>query len=112
MASSEDAGGSSLATYVLKRWAWGHMSIPEMQRICDHAQKDIEACGGTPPTALTRLAGLGDRGRLPRNMYRDLQRFLCPSDFTVETFSVDMGRDHPEELAVLWPHATCQQEVL
>ena len=69
---------SELALLLLRRWAWGHLSLPQLQSTAAAAERDFAAAGAEAPAALAMMAALGTRGEHPNNM-------LFPS--TEATFS-------------------------
>ena len=61
---------SKLANVLLRRWAWGSLSLPQLQDTAAAAERDFQNAGARPPLGLSQLAALGTRGTNPNN--------LCP----------------------------------
>ena len=74
MAESSAESKSSLADYLIERFAWGYYSAVEVQRLAALTVADFERMGARPPQKLEQLAGLGAAGTWTRNCHRDMMR--------------------------------------
>ena len=66
----EDAP-SQLALTLLRKWAWGRLSTPELQELAHAALKDHLL-----HPQIEKLASIGSWGLYPGNMQRDLMHYL------------------------------------
>ncbi len=71
---------SKLAPYLLRGFAWGNLSLPQVQRIAALCEEDAGA--ENTPRELRILASLGNHGRYTNNLRRDLIRQLRLPDLT------------------------------
>ena len=77
MQEAEATQLSALADYLLRRWAWGYLSLPEVQRLASLAEQDAEAAGlKRGQGLLSQLSGLGGDSHLSHNMLRT-QTWTC-----------------------------------
>ena len=84
-AAQQEESNSAVAEYLLNEFAWGRMSPQQMQSIAALAMQDVEkAVEGKLLRDLRFLSKIGNEGRHPNNMYRDVMRMvdsrynLCP----------------------------------
>ena len=63
---------SHLAELLTHKWAWGELSLQEVQRIASAANNDFEGQSCKAPKELELLANLGSKGRFPNNMHSEL----------------------------------------
>lgn len=117
-AALQEESNSAVAEYLLNEFAWGRMSPQQMQSIAALAMQDVEkAVEGKLLRDLKFLPKIGNEGRYPNNMYRDLMRMvdsrynLCP--MTTLEIPSKMG----ETMAnLLMPHElflhSCMQNTL
>ena len=77
----QDVGGSSLAEFLVRQWAWGLMSPQLVQTIALKARNDLEQARLQDRSFrdLDRLASLGSEGRHPNNCHKQLVATLGPS---------------------------------
>ena len=69
---------SSLATQLLKDWAWGRCTLQYAQQTAKNALTDLQFFDGTLPD-LAVLSGLGSSGKHSNNMHRDIMRHISSS---------------------------------
>lgn len=83
---AETSQQSCLASFLVEKWAWGHLSPQMVQQIASAAKTDMEATGQLKaPKPLDRLARLG--GGYDNMMSRDLiatAKVNLPEPFIVE----------------------------
>ena len=92
---------SSLAVFLVKQWAWGHLSSPMLQKIAFHALQD-----GAAHADLQKLARLGTSGMHQQNIHTELVRCLHEQSTTrsLSTMQVYVKQMHT--------HVRCEQHVL
>lgn len=114
-----------LPALLLRSWAWGDLSLPQVQRIADAAVADMGAAGGRPSEQLKFLASMGGAGRQSHNMqlgtrgsafalssaprcfrYRAIRRRLPQPSLQPKLIELPSISGGATSLPVLWPHAT------
>ena len=70
-AENKQTGPSQLALSLLRKWAWGKLSAPELQSLAQSAYQD-----GLRHPEIEKLASLGTWGKFAGNMQRDLMVYL------------------------------------
>ena len=73
--ANRNVSESVLCRYLHQKFAWGRMSPQQIQHIASCAMQDVEkAKGGSTFPDLEFLSKIGNEGRHPNNMHRDLMR--------------------------------------
>ena len=116
MQEAEATQPSALANYLLRRWAWGYLSLPEVQRLASLAKQDAEAAGLKPGNGLlSQLSGLGGDSHLSHNMLRT-QTLNCRVELyrissacsCMHTVHAQVSSDHETAAAVEVPTGSSQ----
>lgn len=63
---------SFLADELLAQWSWGRLSPQTLQHFASLAAKDFKKAGCEPPPRLAMLAGIGQHGKNPQHMHKEL----------------------------------------
>jgi hypothetical protein len=105
-AAQADVGSSHLVTHLLREWAWGGISAPQIQLICQAARAD-----GTRHPDIDRLANIGAAGTVPHNCHRDMSRMLATPALREQIFNTRVPMKNPtnditllRDQAMLLPH--------
>ena len=105
---AESQRASVAAEYLLKQYAWGHMSVQELQELASLVLQDMNVLKKTDEVMfpqLEALSKLGSSGLHPNNMSRDIDRYILsvhhlpPSNH----FSVPTSKGEEKSQALL-PH--------
>lgn len=75
---------SSLADYLIDRFAWGFYSATEVQRLAALVVADFKMMGTRPPEILEQLDELGSSGDCPGNCHRDLMEQIVKPKLKVD----------------------------
>jgi hypothetical protein len=83
-----------LAHELLGMWAWGALSMRQVQKIALAAYKDM----AQPGQVLSALAGLGKNGNIPGNIMRDFKnkvpaKTICEETLALITLNVAKGKN-------------------
>ena len=106
---------SHLGEYLLQQWGYNLISAPEVQRIAAAACADLQSSGGRVNEYLESIAAMGDWGKSPNNMSKQLRTFvegqmpILPVLDTKIPLHVHKGDDRGDKLldtSFLEPH-TC-----
>lgn len=71
----EVADKSSLASFLLEKWAWGVLSPQDVQQFAAAACQDFLTSGATAPADLSFMASLGTAGVHKNNMHKQLMQW-------------------------------------
>jgi hypothetical protein len=75
-AASPPRCNSALFALLVYLWSWGCLSLPFAQQIAKAACTDLDNARAPPYHDLLVLSRLGNSGKYPNNMQRDLLRHL------------------------------------
>ena len=113
----DKASRSASGEYILRQWGYNFFSACEVQRLAHVVCEDIAiaAAGGQSNKFLEELAAMGNHGKYPNNISRDLKTFVearmpvMPT--TVATIPLhvhkgDNAGDHMLESSFLEPHVS------
>eukprot|EP00435_Cladocopium_sp_Y103_P046777 s1128_g13.t1 len=97
---------SALANYLLSQYAWGNMSVQQVQQIAGLAMEDLQQTETlvTFPD-LEKLSKLGSSGVHVNNMYRDIARYIDSIGNLPPTTAVEIPTKHGDEkTGLMLPH--------
>ena len=102
----ERTKSSKVAHHLLTQYAWGHMSVYQVQQMAHLILQDLEEGGCTMKfPELIHLAKLGDSGQLRNNMSRDIDRYLDSLIEVPAPTMVDLPTKKGSELTgLMLPH--------
>ena len=105
---------SVVCAYLIEQWAWGGYSPQEAQRVGKLVMQDIETIKRAGPGARFRdlegLAHIGDDGKYPGNMHRDMLSIMPninlpqPAKLDLPMQDSSTGQISRTEQAILYPH--------
>ncbi len=112
------AVASKLGKYLIKDWAWGHMSPQKLRRIAEAELEDIKqvtasfsASGVVFPKLvdMEALAGIGSKGEYAQNMNKELLAItgltkIVPSITKLPVKKVGTIFGTRLDISILWPH--------
>ena len=100
--ANEQNQSSALARYLTERWAFGLLPATEVQRIASLAVADHERS----PAELTKLAGLGTKGKHPNHCHVELTRALAPESILPLPFPIKVSMIDKKKLTLDAPSVT------
>ena len=89
-ASQPALAHSLLALHLLELIFWGSISPQQAQKLAKCGCDDIEAAGGEPLVHLQQMAALGNFGKFPNNMNRDLQGLMHAPKLPTSSVQIPM----------------------
>ena len=103
---SERQRTSAIATYLLKQYSWGKMSVQQVQEVASLVLQDMnEFQSDIIFPQLVSLARFGSSGQHPNNMSRDMTRFIEAIPKLPPSSEIPMPTQKGEErTGLLLPH--------
>lgn len=104
--AKESQTTSSLATYLLTEYAWGHMSVQQVQEIASLAISDFErASDGLSFPDLLAMSKFGSSGAQKANMSRDMSKYIASVSNLPPASMIDLPtKHHMDKVAMIMPH--------